>query len=62
MIGFLIDKWNNVCAILYILENKFYFSVRESFMLCNQTNKLETKNIVCFSISKTTVHVDPRPE
>ena len=44
------------------LENKFYFSVREIFMSCNQTNKLETENIVCFSISKTTVQVDPRPE
>ena len=44
------------------LKNKFYYSVREIFMSCNQTNKLETENIVCFSISKTTDHVDQRPE
>ena len=37
------------------LKNKFYFSERD-FHVVKPTNKLETENIVCFSIPKKAIY------
>ena len=37
------------------LKNKFYFSERDFYVVL-PTNKLETENIVCFSISKKAIY------